>query len=63
MASKQEAKRYLLRMTAIVLSKDDDFFPEDLDANNPKEYARWEKARDELVAEFERRSEGVKVSS
>ena len=55
MASRVEHKRRLLGALAVVLSKDDDF-RYDEDPLEGADYDRWDRARNDLVAEFSRRS-------
>jgi hypothetical protein len=56
MPSKDTHKRRLLQALSVVLSKDDDF-RRDEDALEGPDYERWDRARNELVKEFERRGE------
>jgi hypothetical protein len=58
MASKDEHKRRLLQALAVVLSKDDDFRRDEDPLEGP-DYERWDRARNELVAEFSRRGGGT----
>jgi|GEM_PF-4566323 hypothetical protein len=55
MPSKDTHKKRLLGALAAVLSKDDDF-RRDEDPMEGPDYDRWDRARNELVSEFERRS-------
>ena len=52
---KSTAKKKIIDSLAQILFKDDDLFPDELADTGP-EYDAWDKARNELVAEFERRS-------
>jgi hypothetical protein len=54
MPSKDAHKKHILQALAVVLSKDDDF-RRDEDSLEGPDYARWDRARNELVAEFGRR--------
>lgn len=52
-----DAKRDLLKVLAVILSKDDDLFPDDLELDvESKPYQKWDAARNDLVEEFERRA-------
>ena len=55
MSASKNHKRQLLSEIADVLSKDDDF-RHDEDGLEGPDYGRWDRARNELVAEFTRRS-------
>lgn len=50
-----KTKKALLLLLSQILFKDDDLFPFELDDSGP-EYDAWDKARNELVSEFERRA-------
>lgn len=52
---KSTAKKMMLNVLSQILFKDDDLFPDELADTGP-EYDAWDKARNELVFEFERRS-------
>lgn len=54
MPSKNAHKKDLLQKLSIVIAKDDDF-RNDEDSLEGPDYDRWDKARNELVAEFDRR--------
>lgn len=56
MPSRETHKKRLLQALATVLAKDDDF-RRDEDSLEGPDYERWDAARNELVAEFERRGE------
>jgi hypothetical protein len=53
--TRDEHKRQILRDLATILAKDDDLMLEEIDPNG-REARSWQAARDELVAEFERRA-------
>jgi hypothetical protein len=54
MPSKDAHKKDLLQKLSVLLAKDDDF-RNDEDGLDGPDYERWDKARNELVAEFDRR--------
>ncbi len=55
--NKVRAKKKLFRILAVYLKENgDDLFPDDV-ADGSKDYLAFEKARDELVAECDRRGE------
>jgi len=56
MSSVAIAKKHLLQHLSVILSGNDDLFPEEI-IDPSLEYDRWNQARDELVDEFDRRSE------
>lgn len=53
--TKKEAKRQWLQALEMIITKDDDLMPDDLDLDGP-EYKAWDRARNELADEFRRRS-------
>ena len=52
--SREEHKKELLRVIADILDMNDDLADHRMDLDGP-DYERWDKARKELVTEFERR--------
>lgn len=55
MASIEEHKKQILSHLVAILEKDDDLAPDEMALEGPN-YDRWDRARNELVAEFDRRS-------
>ncbi len=53
--TRADHKRSILLALSMILAKDDDLMNDEFDPDGP-EARRWQSARDELVAEFERRS-------
>ena len=57
MSTRRQIKKMLLRDIAALISKDDDLMPPEFDEEGCDRNGRaWQHVRDELVAEFERRS-------
>ena len=54
--TRADHKRAILLALSMLLGKDDDLMPDEIDPDGP-EGSRWQAARDELVAEFDRRAE------
>jgi len=52
--TRDHAKKVLLSTLSTILLKDDDLFP-DVDDSSP-DYDKWHNARNELIAEFDRRA-------
>jgi hypothetical protein len=60
--TRAEHKRDILLALAMILGKDDDLMPDEIDPDS-SDCKRWEAARDELVMEFERRSAAFRVTA
>lgn len=53
--TKRQAKRHWLLALEMIITKDDDLMPDELDLDGP-DYKAWDAARNELAREFARRS-------
>lgn len=56
MTTVAQAKKFLLSAMASELSRCDDHMPDEVNDDVPEEYARWTRARDQLIAESHRRA-------
>lgn len=53
--TRADHKRSILLALSMIIGKDDDLMPDEIDPDSA-EGRRWQAARDELVAEFDRRA-------
>ena len=56
--TRADHKRGILRALSMIILEDDDLMPDEIDPDGP-EGKRWQAARDELVAEFDRRADNT----